>query len=179
MQKNHADIKLEKKLNRIAWFFSAAVFLLVLLMRKIHIHLPVDLSFLPGIYSAINFITFCLLLLAYYQIRYLKNVKLHQKLMTTSVFLSGLFLLLYVLYHITSSEIVFCKEGGIRYFYFFLLVSHILLAAVILPFILFTYIRAFTSQFERHKRLARWVLPLWLYVSLSGPVIYLFLLPCY
>ena len=171
--------ELERKLNIAAWIFSVAVFLLVLFMRKIHWDIPVDLSILPAVYSVINFITFVLLLLAFYQIRYRKNVSLHQKLMTMSVVLSGIFLLLYVLYHITSDETTFCRDGVIRYFYFFLLVSHILLAAIILPFILFTYIRAYTSQFIRHKNLARWVLPLWLYVALTGPIIYLFLLPCY
>lgn len=179
MADSQTNKELEKKLNRLAWVFSAAVFLLVLLMRRIHLDIPIDLSFLPAVYSGINLITFGLLLLAFYQIRYKKNVQLHQKLMTVAVVLSGLFLLLYVLYHITSSETVFCKEGVVRYIYFFLLVSHIILAAIILPFILFTYIRGYTSQFIRHKRMARWVLPLWLYVALTGPVIYLFLYPCY
>ena len=170
---------LERKLNTGAWIFSAVVFLLVLMMRKIHFDVAVDLTSLPAIYSGINFITFLLLLLAFYQIRYRRNVELHRKLMTASVILSALFLLLYVLYHVTNSETAYCGEGMIRYLYFFLLITHILLAAIILPFILFTYIRAYTSQFLRHKALARWVLPFSLYVALTGPIIYLFLLPCY
>jgi putative membrane protein len=173
------NIQREKKLNKIAWIFSAAVFILVLMMRRIHIDLSIDLSFLPAVYSTINFVTFCLLIFAFYQIRYEKNINRHRKFMTASVILSGVFLLLYVLYHITSEETSFCREGAIRYVYFFLLISHIILAAIILPFILFTYIRALTNQFDRHKKLARWVLPLWLYVAITGPVIYLFLLPCY
>jgi putative membrane protein len=174
-----ADIALEKKLNRAAWAFSALVFLLVLVMRRLKVDTSFDLSFLPGVYSVINFVTFCLLLVAFYQIRFRKNVRLHQNLMTTSVILSGLFLLLYVTYHLTSEETAFCRDGVIRVIYFVLLVSHIVLAAVILPFILFTYIRAFTGQFNRHKQLARWVLPFWLYVAITGPVIYLLLYPCY
>lgn len=170
---------LERKLSRVAWIFSAVVFLLVVMMRRIHLEVAVDFSGLPAIYSVINLTTFFLLLFAYYQIRYKKNVSAHQRLMTTSAILSGLFLLLYVLYHITSESTPFCQTGTIRYLYFFLLISHILLAAIILPFILFTYIRAYTYQFDRHKSLARWVFPLWLYVALTGPVIYVFLLPCY
>jgi putative membrane protein len=174
-----ANIILEKKLNRYAWLFSAAVFLLVLFMRRIRLDLGVDLSFLPAVYSVLNTITFVLLLLAFYFIRYKKNVAAHQRLMTGAVILSGLFLILYVLYHITNAETSFCQQGSIRTIYFFLLITHIILAAIILPFILFTYIRAYTAQFARHKRLARWVWPIWLYVALTGPVIYLLLLPCY
>jgi putative membrane protein len=174
-----ANIVLEKKLNRYAWVFSAAVFLLVLFMRRIKVDVGVELSFLPAVYSVLNTITFFLLLLAFYFIKYKKDVPTHQKLMSGAVLLSGLFLILYVLYHITSAETLFCQEGLIRNVYFVLLISHIVLAAIILPFILFTYIRAYTAQFPRHKKLARWVWPLWLYVALTGPVIYLLLLPCY
>lgn len=174
-----SDIALERKLNRAAWVFSVLIFLMVLMMRRFKVDTTLDLSFLPTVYSGINFVTFCLLLVAFYQIRFRKNVRLHQNLMTAAVILSGLFLLLYVLYHLTSEETAFCREGMIRVIYFVLLVSHILLAAVILPFILFTYIRAYTGQFSRHKKLARWVLPFWLYVAISGPVIYLLLYPCY
>ncbi|MBK8501783.1 MAG: DUF420 domain-containing protein [Saprospiraceae bacterium] len=173
------NIQREKKLNKIAWIFSAVLFLLILMMRRVHIDLSIDLSFLPALYSGINFITFCLLIFAFYQIRYANNMTRHRKFMTISVILSGIFLVLYVLYHITSEETSFCREGVIRYVYFFLLISHIVLAAIILPFILFTYIRAFTKQFDRHKRLARWVLPLWLYVSHYWSGYLSFLLPCY
>lgn len=173
------NIALEKKLNRYAWLFSVAVFFLVLVMRRIKLDLGADLSFLPAVYSVLNTITFLLLLLAFYFIRYKKDVVTHQKLMSAAVLLSGLFLILYVLYHITNAETSFCREGFIRTIYFLLLISHIVLAAIILPFILFTYIRAYTAQFTRHKKLARWVWPIWLYVALTGPVIYLLLLPCY
>lgn len=173
------DIALEKRLNRLAWVFSGVVFLLVIMMRKIKLDVSLDFSFLPAIYSAINLLTFFILLFAFYQIRYRNNISLHRRLMSLSVILSGLFLVLYVLYHITSYETSFCREGAIRMIYFILLISHILLAAIILPFILFTYILAYTNQFSRHKILARWVLPLWLYVALTGPVIYFLLYPCY
>ncbi|MCL4117344.1 UNVERIFIED_CONTAM: hypothetical protein GTU68_007684 [Idotea baltica] len=148
-------------------------------MRQIKLDLGIDFGFLPAVYSSLNFITFCFLLFAFYKIRFKRDVAGHQRFMTMSVVLSGAFLILYVLYHITSPETSFCREGLIRPTYYFLLVTHIILAAVILPFILFTYIRAFTNQFARHKKMARWVFPLWLYVALTGPIIYLLLLPCY
>ncbi|MCL4157717.1 UNVERIFIED_CONTAM: hypothetical protein GTU68_034633 [Idotea baltica] len=104
---------------------------------------------------------------------------LHRKLMTTAMLLSALFLLSYVVYHFTTPETKFCGEGAIRMVYFFFLITHIILAAAILPFILFTYIRAYTNQFEKHVKLARWVFPLWLYVAVTGPILFLMLSPCY
>ena len=92
---------------------------------------------------------------------------------------SALFLILYVLYHFTSTETSYCGEGNWRYVYFFILITHIVLAAVILPFILFTYIRAYIGDFSRHKKLAKRVWPLWVYVSMTGPIVYLMLRPCY
>lgn len=169
----------EKKYNRIAWIVSALVFVLVLLMRRYKIDTDIDFSFLPPIYSAINAVTFLVLLAALYFIKVKKNMVAHRRAMLSAVILSALFLLMYVVYHFTSEETVFCKEGGIRYIYFFLLITHIILAAVILPFILMTYIRAYTGQYQRHKQMARWVWPLWAYVALTGPMVYLMLYSCY
>ena len=108
-----------------------------------------------------------------------KRVEAHMKFMTGALVSSVLFLLCYVLYHFTTVETTFCREGWIRPFYYVILISHIVLAGLSLPFILFTYIRAYTKQFEKHKRLARKVYPVWLYVSITGPVVYLLLRPCY
>ena len=169
---------LEKKLNRLSWIVSIAVFLVVVMMRRIKIDTDIDFTFLPPLYSALNGITAVLLIIA---LMYIKRgmAQQHRKVMTAALVTSVLFLICYVIYHITTPETKFCQEGAIRYVYFALLISHIILAAVILPFILFTYIRAFTNQFQRHKAIARWVFPLWLYVAASGPIIYLMLRPCY
>ncbi len=169
----------EKKLNRIAWAVSVAVFLLIVLMRRFKISINADVSFLPFVYSTINFITAILLLFGYYLIRIKKHIALHQRIMTICILLSISFLIMYVLYHITTEETLYCGQGAIRILYFFILISHVVLASLILPFILFTYIRAITQQFVRHKRMARWVFPVWFYVAITGPAIYLLLLPCY
>lgn len=172
------NTSLEKKLNRASWLISAVVFLVVVFMRRIRIETSIDFSFLPPLYSALNGLTAVLLIGA---LVFIKRgmAHWHRKVMTMALMTSFLFLICYVLYHITTPETSYCGAGGIRYFYFFLLISHIVLAAVILPFILFTYIRAYTNQFDKHKSMARWVFPLWLYVAITGPVIYLMLQPCY
>jgi putative membrane protein len=172
------NIELEKKLNKFAWIASGAVFLLVVLMRKIKIDTTIDFSFLPAFYSSLNALTAIFLIAALVFIK--KGMaNQHRKMMSTAMLTSIFFLLCYVVYHITTPETTYCGIGPIRYFYFFLLISHIILAAVILPFILFTFIRAYTNQFQRHKAMARWVFPLWLYVAITGPVLYWMLMPCY
>ena len=107
--------------------------------------------------------------------------------------LSGMFLLSYVVYHMTNDPVLFgdadfngvvtdiekAAVGSTRTVYFFLLATHVILAAVILPFILLTFNRAYTNQFDRHKKIARWVYPLWLYVAITGPICYLMLRPYY
>lgn len=169
---------LEKKLNRWAYIVSALVLILVLLMRRYTIPTDIDFSFLPPIHASLNALCASTLIMAFMAIRK-KNVELHRKWINLSFVLSILFLLSYVTYHFTTPETKYCGEGAIRYLYFVLLISHIILAGVILPFILLTYIRAYTGQFDRHRKIARWVFPLWLYVAISGPVCYLFLVPCY
>ncbi len=173
-----ANLGLEKKLNKWAWIVSGAVFLVVVFMRRIKIDTEIDFSFLPPFHSSVNAITAVVLLLALFFIKK-GRASMHRKFMTLALILSMVFLLSYVVYHITTPETPFCGEGPVRYVYFFLLITHIVLAAVILPFILFTYIRAYTNQFARHKKMARWVYPLWLYVAVTGPILYLFLMPCY
>ena len=172
------NIALEKQLNRVAWVITAAVLLLVVLMRKIHIDTSIDFSFLPAVYSSLNAITAVVLLLGFYFIKN-KQPENHRKAMTFSVFTSLLFLLGYVLYHITTDETKFGGEGTTRYVYFFLLITHVVLAAVIFPLILFTFITAYTNQFDRHKKMARWVYWVWLYVAITGPVLYFMIKPYY
>lgn len=172
------NLALAKKLNIWAWIITVVVLLLVGGMRQIKIDFGIDFSFLPAVYSTLNAVTAVLLIIAFLQIKK-KNVEQHQKLMTAALFTSVLFLLGYVLYHITTPETKFGGEGMIRTVYFFLLITHIILAAVILPFILFTFIRGYTGQVARHRKMAKWVFPLWLYVAITGPVLYLMLRPYY
>ena len=135
-------------------------------------------SFLPPIYAAINGLTAILLVLA---VRAIKNGNraLHEKLMTSAIGCSVVFLLMYVAYHMTAESTKFGGEGVIRYVYFFLLITHIALSIIIIPLVLFTYVRALSSQFDRHKKLARITFPLWLYVAVTGVIVYLMIAPYY
>jgi putative membrane protein len=171
------NITLAKKLNIWATVISITVIGLVASMRKIHLDLDVDFSFLPAIYSAMNAIAALFLIAALYYIR-LKNITMHRRMIFIALTSSFLFLLMYVLYHITTPETKYCGAGAIRMVYYPLLITHIVLATVSFPFILFTFIRGYTMQVEKHKKMARWVYWVWLYVSISGPVVYLMLRPC-
>ena len=173
-----ANVQLEKKLNNIAYVVSAAVLLLVGAMRRYKIDLGVDFSFLPPFYATLNAITAVLLLIALYFIKN-KQVAQHRKTIYAAMVTSALFLLSYVLYHFTTPETKYGGEGVMRSVYFLLLITHVILAAGVLPFILLTFNRAYTDQFERHKKMARWVFPLWLYVAITGPICYLMLMPYY
>lgn len=175
---NQPNLQLAKKLNLWAVIISVVVILLVMFMRKVKIDLGIDFTFLPPVYSTLNGLCAVFLGLALYQIKQ-KNIKMHRNFINVSLGLSIAFLLCYVLYHFTTPETKYCHEGNIRYLYFFLLITHIILAAVILPFILFTYIRGFTWQVEKHRKLAKIVFPLWMYVAVTGPILYLMLKDCY
>jgi putative membrane protein len=137
-----------------------------------------DFSFLPPIYATINGITAVLLILAIVAIKNGKR-QVHERLMKTCILLSIVFLVMYILYHMTSDSTPYGGEGTIRYVYFFILVSHILLSIVIIPMVLFTYVRAITGDFERHRALAKFTFPIWLYVAVTGVVVYWMISPYY
>lgn len=137
-----------------------------------------DLSFLPPIYATINGLTAVLLVTAYVAIRNQRRL-LHERLMKTSIGLSASFLVMYVLYHMTTDSTVYGGTGILRYVYYFILISHILLSVVITPLVLFTFSRALAGNFERHRALARFTFPIWLYVAISGVLVYLMISPYY
>lgn len=137
-----------------------------------------DLSFLPPIYASINGLTAVLLIVAVVAIKNNKR-KLHEKLMKTCIGLSAVFLVMYVLYHMTSDSTPYGGEGPIRIVYYVILISHILLSVVVVPFVLFTFSRALSGNFERHKALARFTFPIWLYVAVTGVIVYLMITPYY
>lgn len=136
------------------------------------------LGFLPPIYAAINGVTALLLLLAVWAIKNGKR-RLHQNVMTTCIGLSVLFLLMYIAYHMTSESTTFGGEGVIKYVYFVILISHIVLSIVIIPLVLKTYARAYLGKFESHRKLAKITFPIWLYVAITGVVVYLMISPYY
>ena len=135
-------------------------------------------SFLPPIYATTNGITAIVLLVAVNAIKN-GNRKLHEKLMTTAIALSVLFLVMYVAYHMTADSTKFGGEGEIRYVYYFLLISHILLSIAVIPLVLITYVRALAERFDRHKKIAKITFPIWLYVAVTGVIVYLMIAPYY
>lgn len=137
-----------------------------------------DFSFLPPIYASINGLTAILLIAAVAAIRN-KNRARHEMLMKICIGLSGLFLIMYVAYHITSESTVYGGEGFIRYIYFFILITHIVLSITVIPFVLFTFSRALSGNFERHRALAKFTFPIWLYVAVTGVIVYLMISPYY
>lgn len=137
-----------------------------------------DLSFLPPIYATINGTTAVLLVVAVNAIRNGRQ-KRHENLMKTCIGLSACFLAMYVAYHMTSEPTPYGGEGPLKYAYYFILVSHILLSVAITPLVLFTFSRAVARNFERHRRLARFTYPIWLYVAITGVIVYVMISPYY
>lgn len=136
------------------------------------------LTFLPPIYASINGLTALVLIFAVQAIKNGNRI-LHERLMKTAIGLSVLFLLMYVAYHMTSDSTPYGGEGLIRYVYFFILITHIALSIIIIPLVLFTYVRALAERFDKHKKLARITFPIWLYVAITGVVVYLMISPYY
>jgi putative membrane protein len=136
------------------------------------------LSFLPPIYATINGLTGIVLVLAVVAIKNGKR-KLHERLMTTAIAFSVAFLVMYVAYHMTADSTKFGGEGVIKYVYFFILISHILLSIIIIPLVLITYVRALATKFDKHKKIAKITFPIWLYVAVTGVVVYLMISPYY
>jgi putative membrane protein len=187
---------LSKKLGIVAWIVTAAVLVLVGLMRRpeLRIALPdgVSLAFLPGFHAGVNALAAVTLVGALIAVKQ-GRIALHRKFIFAAMGLSVLFLLSYVAYHFTAAEVRYgdansdgildaaerAAVAGTRPFYLVLLISHIVLAGISLPFILFTFIAGWTNRFAAHRKLARWVFPLWLYVAITGPVCYWMLRPYY
>ncbi len=169
---------LAKKLNLVAYIVTGLVLILVGLMRRYKIETDIDFSFLPPYHALFNTLVAICLVMALYFVKK-KNIKAHMNCIYAAMVFSGLFLLCYVLYHFTTPETLYCKEGVSRTIYFIFLISHIVLAGLSLPFILLTFIRGFAGQIDLHKKMARWVFPIWLYVAITGPICYLMLKPCY
>ncbi|TCV19101.1 putative membrane protein [Sphingobacterium alimentarium] len=172
----------EKKYKGIIWVLSIVIPLAVAALFGVNLRkLGYDvepLSFLPPIYATINGLTAVFLVAAVYFIKR-GNAKLHENLIKLCMACSSLFLLMYVAYHMTSDSTPYGGEGVIRYVYFFILISHIILSVIIIPFVLFTFVRGIAGAYERHKKLARITYPMWLYVAVTGVIVYLMISPYY
>ena len=172
--------ELGRKLMKVVWVLTVVVLGLVVAMRQIKLPLPegVDLSFLPAVNAGLN--TGVALLLIAGLVAVMKGrITLHRSFMTAAVFLSVAFLLSYVSYHITTGETSFGGKGLEKTIYYVVLATHVILAAVSFPFILMTLVFAWTNQFGKHKRLSRRIYPIWLYVAVTGPIVYWMLKPYY
>ena len=168
----------EKKFNKIINLVSIVIPLVVALLFGVKLPNVEPLGFLPPIYASVNGLTAVLLVVAVLAVKNGK-LELHQKLMTACIVLSLAFLVMYVAYHMTSDSTSFGGEGIVRYLYFFILVTHIILSIVIIPLVLRTYAKAYLKNYEAHRKLAKITFPLWLYVAVTGVVVYLMISPYY
>ena len=172
----------DKKYNTLIVFVSVLIPIVVAILFTVKLKdfgFEVEpLSFLPPIYATINGITAVVLVAAVLAIKK-GNRKVHERLMTFAIALSLAFLVMYVAYHMTSDSTKFGGEGWIKYVYFFILISHILLSIAVIPLVLFTYVRALAAKFDQHKKLAKITFPIWLYVAVTGVVVYLMIAPYY
>lgn len=173
---------IEQKYNKWIMVLSIAIPLVVALLftvnlRKLGYNVE-PMTFLPPIYATINGITAMVLVAAVLAIKNGKR-QLHENLMKTAIALSVAFLAMYVAYHMTSDSTKFGGEGTIKYVYFFILITHILLSIVIIPLVLITYVRALAQKFDKHKKIAKITFPIWLYVAVTGVIVYLMISPYY
>ena len=137
-----------------------------------------DLTFLPPVYASINGLTAIFLIIAVIAIRN-GNRLLHGRLMKTCIALSAAFLVMYIAYHITTPHTIYGGTGALKYFYYFILITHILLSISVVPFVLVTFAQALSDNFVKHRRIARITFPLWLYVAVTGVIVYLMISPYY
>lgn len=166
--------------DRSFWIFNALVstaavgFLGWLLIIRQGGGVAADLSFMPGVNATLNAISATLLAIGFVAIRNGQR-ELHRRLMVSAFAASAVFLVGYVLYHYAHGDTRYQGEGTMRTVYFAILISHVLLSIAMLPMILTTFYLAARERFSAHRKLARWTLPIWLYVSVTGVVIYFML----
>lgn len=167
-----------KSIQALIAVTSVAIPVVVAILFMVRIPDVAPLSFLPPIYAGINAITALVLVMAVWAIKNGQR-KLHERLMTTAIVLSLLFLLMYIAYHMTSDPTPFGGTGWIKALYYFILISHILLSIAVIPLVLVSYSKTYLKDFEAHKKWARYTFPVWLYVAVTGVIVYLMIAPYY
>ena len=167
-----------KKYTPWVWTLSIAIPVVVAILFLIKIPNVEPLTFLPPVYAFINAITAVFLTIAYIAIKR-KKIILHERLMKISIGLSVIFLVMYVAYHMTSDPTPYGGEGIIRSVYYFILISHVILSIGIIPLVLVTYVRAISKLFADHKEIARYTFPIWMYIAVTGVIVYLMISPYY
>ena len=166
------------KYNKLITLVSIVVPVLVAILFTVRLPNVAPLNFLPPIYATINALTALILIMAYVAIRK-KKIKRHELLMKSAIALSLVFLVMYVAYHMTSDPTPYGGEGAIKYVYYFILISHILLSIGIIPMVLITYVRAISKRFADHKKISVITFPIWLYIAVTGVIVYLMIAPYY
>ena len=170
--------KINKAYNAIIIFVSILIPVVVAVLSRVRIPNIAPLDMLPPIYAIINGATAILLVVAVMQIKR-GNKRKHQVLMKINILLSLLFLIMYIAYHVTSEMAIYGGEGIIRYVYYFILASHIILSGILVPLVLFTYKHAALGEYLKHRKLAKITFPIWFYVAVTGVVVYLMISPYY
>ncbi len=172
--------KNDKPVYALIGVVSFVVFAAVILLKqiKLDINLGFDVHIFAKVNAFINSVVSLLLLTALVFVKQ-KKYELHKKTMLAAIVFSVLFLVSYIAHHLLSGNTAYGGEGNIRYIYFFILITHIILAAVILPFILLTAYRGLTAEFGKHKKVAKITFPIWLYVSVTGVIVYFMIAPYY
>ena len=167
----------QERYRKLIIGLSIVIPLTVALLFRVRID-GYDFSFLPPVYASINAATAVLLIFAVFAIKN-KMRALHETVMKTCIFLSASFLVMYILYHMTSDPTAYGGGGVWRYVYYLILVSHIILSVAVIPMVLFTFVRALSGNFERHRALAKFTFPVWLYVAVTGVIVYWMIKPYY
>jgi putative membrane protein len=164
--------------NTLIVVVSIVIPVVVAILFTVKIPNATPLTFLPPIYATINAITAILLVLA---LRAIKSGKrqLHERIMKTCIALSLVFLVMYIAYHMTSDPTSFGGEGVVVYVYYFILITHIILSIILIPLVLTSYVKAIQAQFVSHKKISKITFPIWLYVAVTGVVVYLMISPYY
>lgn len=172
----------EKVIFRVICAVSVLVFILVLILNKKVIPVPDVIPSwayqLPRINAIINGTCFVLLLTSLYYVKK-KRYDIHKRLNLITFSLSSLFLVCYVTYHWLVPETSFGGTGWVKYFYYFILISHIILAALVLPLVLLSFYYGLKDNRPKHKKMVRWSYPIWVYVTFTGVLVYLLLSPYY
>ena len=172
----------EKKYKKIITALSIIIPLAVAALFGVNLkQLGFDvepLMFLPPIYASINGLTAVVLVAALIAIKN-GNKKLHEQLNTFAILCSLIFLVMYIAYHMTSNSTTFGGEGVIKYVYYFILITHIILSVIVIPLVLLTYMKAKLTDFTAHKKIARKTFPIWLYVAVTGVIVYFMISPYY
>jgi len=172
----------EKNIFRIIFSVSLLVFILVIVLNRKILPRPevppAFIFFLPKLNAIINAICTILLLTTYYFIRR-KKISIHKRINITTFFLSSVFLISYVTYHYFADETKFPADNPLRPVYLIILTSHIILAALVLPLVLISFYRGLNMQVPQHRKIVRWTFPVWLYVTITGVIVYLMISPYY